>query len=68
MLATAKTFVSVVTSPKDPSFLYLFPLLSNSYKYKNCSKIITIAIMIEGGIISINYVKVGSLIFLLSIT
>lgn len=68
ILATAKTFVSVVISPNEPSFLYLFPLLSNSYKYKNCSKMITIAIIIDEGMISINSAKVGSFIFLLSIT
>jgi len=35
-LATARTLVSVVTYPRSPSFLYLFPLLSNSSRYKNC--------------------------------
>lgn len=37
VFAIAKTLVSVFTLPRSPPPPNLFPLLSNYYKYKNCS-------------------------------
>lgn len=62
-LATASVLVSVVISPKFPSFLYRFPLLSNYSKYKNCSNISTTASMIELGMTYTSSFNVGCLIF-----
>ena len=49
ILAIAKTLLSVFISPSVPYPLNLFPRLSNSSKYKNCSKIrITVITKLAG--------------------
>lgn len=48
-LAKAKVFDYLSVYPRSPSPKYLFPRLSNSCKYKNCSKIkITVITAAEG--------------------
>jgi hypothetical protein len=55
MLANPNTFDYCYVSPKVPSPKYRFPLLSNYYRYRNCSKIKTTLITAAEGTNVINF-------------